>query len=1158
MVLGGCLLGLGVAGPARAQPPSQPSASATRDAPTQQGEIVGIVVDKSTGGEIEGALVLLQCACIQGTREASTDGLGRFRFTELPPGNYTVQVLYGEANSAQVTELPRGARFRARFLIDPSDALKRVVVVRANAVRSDANASTHVDLDAARDVPVGGGSRDFTAVVDLAPTATADAAGIRLSGTGGDESKYSVDGANVTNPSFGTVGATIVQEFIQTVEVSEAGFDAEFGGASGGLVQARRRRGSNELRGQAVVRYSPRLAQPRLITETDEALRASVFADHAFQGVVTLTGPLVRDRLFFAVGVAPGGGLNSLVQSFYRRVDRDGSGGFASCPYKNGDNDCVAGGNYIQTEKFAEQRFPTWVFDLGFFARVDWVISPKHMLTLSGGGGPRWHRTSYRLPNDEVPTTFGTNPFRTLGGSSRVATGVVNDHFGMTLSNATQVGLSYNGRVAKDKVEIDAGVSFFQSRYTEAWRLDNPSLKDLPLTQESSTQGRDLYEFLDSDAALNAVPGVSEACNGAAFPGVDCPIRMWLSGGLGQYNEERSRRVEGQLSVSHFFDIASTAHQLKYGFGVEHVERDSVSTYSGSNAEDFYDRCPEGQVGGGEFCYDPASDRYTLDTYPRVNNNRVVLINSENPMQHNTLGYGRVRIEQDDLRAIATPIGGGARAQSYRSSLATQNYAAFLQDRVQLRTNLYLSAGVRWEVQDMRDVLGNRALLIWDNIAPRVGLTYDWTDEGKSRLYASYGQFYRQLPLQLNSRVFGGLVTVRRSYRLSDCTGTVNIDGVDHPFTRDGQPTEYCPDNNQSTTGLTPGVVVPRLRGQFNHRFQLGYDQEVVEDLVVGVSWLHNGLGRAVEDVSTNGGLNYIIANPGEAVSEQAIAQQQAECDRLQLEYDSFDPGDELRNRTARELSRCTFTVDAFDRIGTMFERPIRNYDAWTLRFTKRFAKRWLLYASYTYSRLIGNYDGSLDRDTGAVNLGASTQYDTPELVRNSFGPLYDNRPHLLKLDGSYQFDLGDLGRLSLGTSFRFASGTPINLRADNSRYNGLFLIYVLPRGAGGSTEPLYQWNLLMGYAYPLSGSLELELLARVVNVTNAKVILRLDEVYSYAAARPVAGGALDDIKHAKIQSPGSPTDYYQRTIIPPQGNFGVETAFQRPLAAQFELRLRF
>ncbi|MCA9719739.1 MAG: TonB-dependent receptor, partial [Myxococcales bacterium] len=347
------------------------------------------------------------------------------------------------------------------------------------------------------------------------------------------------------------------------------------------------------------------------------------------------------------------------------------------------------------------------------------------------------------------------------------------------------------------------------------------------------------------------------------------------------------------------------------------------------------------------------------------------------------------------------------------------------QDKMQLTSGLYLNAGVRWEMQDMRDINGNRALFIWDNIAPRISASYDWTQEGKSRLYASYGRFYRQLPLQLNSRVFGGLVNVTRSYRAADCREPVTIGTTDHPTTVDSQPTEYCADFNVATTGLTVGSTVPRLRGQYNEQFQLGYEQEVVEDLLLGVRWAHNSLGRAVEDVSTNGGLNFLVANPGEAVSDSDIQAKQQQCDELQGQYDGLEPDDKQRDVVARELNRCNFLVDAFDKVGTLFNKPVRNYDAWTFTARKRFAKNWLLRGTYTYSRLIGNYDGSVDRNTGAINLGASTQYDIPELVRNSYGPLFNNRPHTVRVDGFYTFDLRKNGRLTTGVSFRFLSGTP-------------------------------------------------------------------------------------------------------------------------------------
>ena len=56
----------------------------------------------------------------------------------------------------------------------------------------------------------------------------------------------------------------------------------------------------------------------------------------------------------------------------------------------------------------------------------------------------------------------------------------------------------------------------------------------------------------------------------------------------------------------------------------------------------------------------------------------------------------------------------------------------------------------------------------------------------------------------------------------------------------------------------------------------------------------------------------------------------------------------------------------------------------------------------------------------------------------------------------------------------------------------------------------------------------------------------------------PLAGGDVEDLKHAKVQSANAPTAFFQRTVVPPQGNFGVQTQFQQPIGAQFELRLRF
>ncbi|HEY8379000.1 MAG TPA: TonB-dependent receptor, partial [Nannocystis sp.] len=638
-----------------------------------------------------------------------------------------------------------------------------------------------------------------------------------------------------------------------------------------------------------------------------------------------------------------------------------------------------------------------------------------------------------------------------------------------------------------------------------------------------------------------------------------CPTRVWLSGGIGSYSRSSQDRIGAGAALTHFFGgRRGGAHQLKYGVEIDGSRIYQRSAYSGSNEPDFYDNCPEGQIGGGEYCYDPTSRSYTINLIGRVNNNRAIVVDSDNPDIRTTLGFGRVRYEQRDLRAIATPLGAGARVPAYASTLASYNYALFLQDKWSILSNLYLSAGLRWELQELRDIFGRRALFIYDNVAPRASLVYDWTDEGKSRLYVSYGWFYAQVPAILGNRVFGGLVNVTRSYRNSDCSVPLTVGGQVRDRLVDGNPTEWCTDANTGTSGLTYGAVVPRLRGMFVHRVNMGYEHEVVEDLLLSVRWQHDGLGRAIEDVSTNGGLNYLLANPGESVAQADIARQERRCDDLSQQFSALESDDPERAVLGRELQRCLFLASAFRRVGELFDRPIRNYDAWIFQVTKRFSKNWLLQASYVYSRLIGNYDGYVDRNTGAINLGASTVYDIPELVRNSFGPLWDSRPHQLKLDGYYTFDLRRAGRLTLGLNLRFQSGTPISVYGDNNRYPGLSLVYVLPRGAGGRLGPNYYANLGISYAYPLPGERELELSARLVNLTNARAVLRVDETYSFSNTRAIAGGDLDDLKHAKVQSSNAPTQFYQRTILPPQGNYGVQTQFQQPIAAQFELRLRF
>ena len=97
------------------------------------GEIRGIVTNNQDKQPINEALVILQCSCLSESLETQTNSRGVYRFANLPPGTYTIQVLKQEASSSKTTQLPRAAQFRADFSINPNSRFIEDVVVVLNS-----------------------------------------------------------------------------------------------------------------------------------------------------------------------------------------------------------------------------------------------------------------------------------------------------------------------------------------------------------------------------------------------------------------------------------------------------------------------------------------------------------------------------------------------------------------------------------------------------------------------------------------------------------------------------------------------------------------------------------------------------------------------------------------------------------------------------------------------------------------------------------------------------------------------------------------------------------------------------------------------------------------------------------------------------------------
>ena len=147
------------------------------------------------------------------------------------------------------------------------------------------------------------------------PARRTTASASSFSGSSSLENQYFVDGVNTTGLTFGTVGTPVINDFIEEIEVITGGYNAEYGRATGGIVNVVTKTGSNEFKGSVFGYYQPgfldrrradaRRSTRRRSTSTAEhrlqrrlRLRARR-SDHQGQAVVLrrLRAAVQRDRL---------------------------------------------------------------------------------------------------------------------------------------------------------------------------------------------------------------------------------------------------------------------------------------------------------------------------------------------------------------------------------------------------------------------------------------------------------------------------------------------------------------------------------------------------------------------------------------------------------------------------------------------------------------------------------------------------------------------------------------------------------------------------------------------------------------------------------------------------------------------------------------------
>lgn len=389
----------------------------------------------------------------------------------------------------------------------------------------------------------------------------------------------------------------------------------------------------------------------------------------------------------------------------------------------------------------------------------------------------------------------------------------------------------------------------------------------------------------------------------------------------------------------------------------------------------------------------------------------------------------------------------------------------YVQDDFKVSNNLQLNGGLRWDYQQS---IGNQGVTylklnnFLDNMQPRLGVIWDFTGQGRGKVFFNFARFLETpLPLDINVRAGSENSQTDKQFRVS----------------RVNAPLSSFITQSIGNLGAEKTPIDPRLKPQTVNEWTGGAEYEVVKDLALGVRGIYRNQATVIEDGSFDDGDHYFLFNPGQSLTNSLSCQ------------------------------------PAPIGVGQCFGPARRYYRALEFTATKRFTNNYQFIASYVYSSLTGNYEGLFRNDNGQSDPNITSLFDLVSLLKNTYGRLPNDRPHQLKLDGSYRTPW----KLLVGGSFRMQSGIPFNQLIPHPVY-GNNEGFAVPRGTAivpavtatvpgfsntvdsiGSKRTPTTFNLDLNTYYPIKfgEKRELRLQADWFNVFNAQRAIRLDESFS-------------------------------------------------------------
>ncbi|MGO4515614.1 carboxypeptidase regulatory-like domain-containing protein [Terriglobus sp. 2YAB30_2] len=985
--------------------------------------IQGTVTDP-TGAVVAGATVTATSDSLPTPATATTDGRGFYRLNALPPGTYTISV-EGSGMSAKATnvklaagELPNlnlKAAVGASTVIDVTDSLAQVDVTQSKV-------ETVVTNEILQEIPKG---RNFQSVIPFTPgarqeplqsTSSNRSNGYQIDGASDSENVYASDGVNITSIQAGGVGFTVPVEFVDQVQVKSSSFEAEYGGALGGVVNVIQPKGGSNWHGSIFGYYRSSALNANdqcnfqgtsasLLYNTSCGLRAvpgtssnsGNRSDASYEYYIaqqdhyrqldpgfTLGGPLISDKLRMFASYVPS----------FNRVRRDAT--------------------FTGTNPGPRQFYQNTDTHLGLL-RFDY--SPFSKLRLFANWQNAYQRSIGQLPNPQskigqANSSAGTDPTTFRADTGTASPGSIYSFGGdYTITSNTLISARY-------------GYTFSNTH-----TLGSPSgLR---------------YQYSGNvSASTTTLNPTGDPTKQQTFGAAGVPSTFYQTSGFQNIGANQPTFFNAYTRKQFSVDVSTLktgwagTHNFKGGYALNNL---------GNNVKTLYDYAYVIMYYGQP--YSPQTSPSACDAIITANQQAYGQpVTQTNPNGTNNATAGcRGQYGYFIVRDGTDVIG----------KVSSKTHGLYIQDAWTLgRTGLTINAGVRFDKEYLPPYTPTSPSISFgfaDKVAPRIGGAYDLLHNGKVKVYASYGQFFDIMKYSLPQGSFGGnywhdcVYTLDKfDYNTIQPTAPAGADGYRHscPTTglAPGVPANAASDTSASGGAIGRFIENNDLRATNNSSDDPGVDRNIKpmkqHEYVVGGEWAitptltftgryaRKRLDNTIEDMGVNDNYGYYIGNPGSAYGD-------------------------LLHRALPNIYRAQVTSGAMTAAKAAgFLNPAgicpncpyqpkatRRYDGVEFRITK-VTNKYFVQAFYTYSKLTGNYPGLTttyitDGSGGRHNPNNNRSFDYPQMQFDTHGnpldgPLPTDRPNTFGAWGSYRLRTL-LGESQLGLSQAVYQGSPVS-----------------------------------------------------------------------------------------------------------------------------------